>query len=454
MPRPATRSGISSRAKTVNTLGNDFGFDFWRESDSTLPAHFRLKATFNEQPKARMSNISIHLPEHAPASVSTSKSLQFLARYKEVSSAKYRIGSKSLRLQNILEILSDIATAQELECPALSGIQKDLADEVFSHEVEGHDSKGCVIPMTWKTLCGNLRCELEDANLKLSVERSQNEALQLQNQAISAQLISNNEKMSAAQVKNDLMMLEQKAHLEEVQKQKMKLQELSASHQELEAAFWSSDVTRRAYKSSLVHDANIQMSTQQYIQKSEDAFEQLLMEHKQMLAKAHEIQKDSYAKDDTVTRLLNEIKESKLNHARQESLLVVYQDRVNNSVAKAIYDAVEDDLTQKNMMVIKLEERIAMLNNKLCALEKEIESKSFRGRKDIKKVSGSSEVINSLAGFKHQDKTASAATSKIQNVGHHDRFVEEGDPRDEVCVPNFFVDGLSRRPGRIGEFSA
>jgi hypothetical protein len=93
-------------------------------------------------------------------------------------------------LQNILEILSDIATAQELECPALSGIQKDLADEVFSHEVEGHDSKGCVIPMTWKTLCGNLRCELEDANLKLSVERSQNEALQLQNQAISAQLTS------------------------------------------------------------------------------------------------------------------------------------------------------------------------------------------------------------------------------------------------------------------------
>jgi hypothetical protein len=462
MARPATRNGMPSRGMTVCTAvsqssSNDAGFEFWQDQESTLPAHFRLKSTAKEQLRGRMTNISIHLPEHTPASFVASKSLHFMARYKEVASTKYRVGSKSLRLQKTIELLGDIAATQELSCAALGNICKDLASEIFSHEYEGHDSEGVAIPMTWQTLCSNQRRELEDAEFKLTFERSQNEALLNKNQALAADAIAENEKMITVQVKNDLIMLEQKARLDEVQKQKQKLQELSASHQELEAAFWSSDVTRRAYKSALVHEANIQMNTtqQQYLRKSEDAFQQLLTVHKETLAKAHEIQRDSYAKDDLVTKLLNDIKETTLIHTRQEGLLVVYQDRVNSSVAKTIYDAVEDDLFQKNTIVIKLEEE----NAKLCAivsnLQKELVAKSQRGRKDGSKPFGTADLMQSLAefkpNFKPHGKPALGAISKDQSMLQSERLVEGESGRDDVAIPNFFVDGLSRRPGRVGK---
>ena len=450
--RPATRSGMPSRGRTASTgcsdmSGKDTEFEFWEDNESKLPAHFRLKVSANEQPRGRMSNIHIHLPEHTPASFVASKSLQFLARYKETSMTKYRVGGKSLRLQKTLELLADIATAQEMSCPALGGIHKDLAGEVFSHEFEGHDSRGEIIPMTWQALCGNLSRELEDAQSKLSSERSRNEELQLKFQALSAAEAVKNEQMSEMQIKNDLIVLEQKARFEEVQKQKIKLLELSATHQELEAAFWSSDVTRRAYKSALVHEANIKMSTtQQYTQKSEDAFQQLLTVHKETLAKAHEIQRDSYAKDDLMTRLLNEKKETALIHTRQEGLLVVYQDRVNNSVAKALYDAIEDDLTKKNMLVIKLEEQNAKLNSTISALERELEIKGQKGTKEGRKPLGTAELMKSLSNFNH----GKAAPGPKETVSQSERLLEGGDSRDEVVIPHFFVDGLCRRPGRVG----
>jgi hypothetical protein len=456
--RPATRSGMASRGKTAHTTtsnmsASDIGFDFWQDQDYALPAHFRLKSSINEQPRGRTSNISIHLPEHTPASFVASKSLHFFARYKEASATKYRVGCKSLRLQKILELLADIASAQELSCPALGSIHKDLSAEIFSQEVEGHDASGGFIPMTWQVLCGNLRRELEDAGAKLSIERTRNEVLLQKNQAMSADIVVKDEKMSAVQVRNDLIMLEQKSRLDEVQKQKIKLQELASSHQQLEAAFWSSDVTRRAYKAALVHEANIEMNTmQQYVQKSEDAFQQLLSVHKATLAKAHDIQKDSYAKDDLVTRLLNEIKETTLIHTRQEGLLVVYQDRVNNSVAKTIYDAVEDDLTQKNEMVIKLHEQNAKLSSMISALEKELEFRSRKGRKDGSQPLGTAELLKSFSDFQHQGKkTVANATSKDKTAVQPVERLEYGeDSRDEVVIPNFFVDGLCRRPGRVG----
>lgn len=457
MARPVTQSAMASRGRTActsnsNMSANEFDLEFWHDQDSTLPSHFRLKSSANEQSKGRMSNISIRLPEHTPASFVASKSLQFLARYKEVSSTKYRVGSKSLRLQKTLELLADIASTQEQCCPALGFIYKDLASEIFSHECEGHDCSGVAINMTWQALCGNLLREKEDAESKLSYERSQNEALRLKNQSLAAESIAENEKLIAVQIKNDIILAEQKARLDEVQQQKIKLQELSASHQELEAAFWSSDVTRRAYKSSLVHEANIQMSTtQQYMRKSEDAFQQLLTVHKETLAKAHEIQRDSYAKDDLVTKLLNEIKETTLIHTRQEGLLVVYQDRVNSSVAKAIYDAVEDDLTKKNSIVMKLEEENSKLNAMVSLLEKEREVKSQKGRNESRNTLGTAELMKSFVDFKQHGKPTVASTSKGKNTAHSEEVLEGGDGQDEVVIPNFFADGLCRRPGRVGE---
>jgi hypothetical protein len=453
--RPATRGGLSSIGRTAYTAASnmsekDNDFEIWQESELTLPAHFRLKASPHELPKSRISNVQIHLPENTPASFVTSKSLQFLARYKEASMTKYRVGSKSLRLQKTLELLADIATAQELSCPALCGIHKDLASEIFSNEIEGHDSRGDAIPMTWQVLCGNLRRELEDVESKRSSERSQNEELQLKIQSLTAAAKAKDEQLSDVQIKNDMIVQEQKARFDEVQKQKIKLEELSATHQELEAAFWSSDVTRRAYKSALVHEANIQMSTrQQYVQKSEDAFQQLLTVHKETLAKAHEIQRDSYAKDDLMTKLMNQNKEMALIHTRQEGLMVVYQDRVNNSVAKTIYDAIEDDLTRKNMMLLKLEEQNAKLNSTISLLEKELELKSQKGRHDGRKPLGTTELMKSLADFNHKGKPTPGS-----KVSESERVLEGGVGHDEVGIPHFFVDGLSRRPGRIGRLAA
>lgn len=454
MGRPATRGGMSSLGRIAYTAASnmsekDADFETWQECESRLPAHFRLKASQHEPPRGRISNIQIHLPEHTTASFATSKSLQFLARYKEASMTKHRVGSKSLRLQKTLELLADIATAQELSCPALKGIHNDLACEIFSNEFEGHDLKGQAIPMTWQALCRNLCRELEDAESKLSADRSQNEDLQMKIRTLSAAAIVKDEQMSQMQINNDMIVLEQKARFDEVQKQKKKLEELSASHQELEAAFWSSDVSRRAYKSALVHEANIQMcTTQHYVQKSEDAFQQLLNVHKETLAKAHEIQRDSYAKDDLVTKLMNEMKEMALIHTRQEGLMVVYQDRVNNSVAKTIYDAVEDDLTRKNMLLLKLEEKNAKLNSTISLLEKELEIKAQKGRKDGRKSLGAAELMKSFAEFNHSGKPA--PSSKEQTMPQPERLLEGGDSRDEVAIPHFFVDGLSRRPGRIG----
>ena len=452
LTRPATRSGMASQGRTArtyatsNATGNDLGFEFGQEEESILPAHFRLKASLNEQPRSRASNITIHLPEHAPASFMASKSLQFLARYKEASSSKYRVGSKSLRLQKILELLADIAVTQDVSCPALGSIHKDLSDEIFSSEFEGHDSKGVPIPMTWKALCSNTLNELEDVKSKLNFEQSQNEALLHKNQNLAAAVIDIEEKMQAAKEHNDLEALEQKARYDDVEKQRQKLEELAASQREMQAAFWSSDVSRRAYKAALVQDANIQMSTQQYVQKSDDAFQQLLTVHKETLAKAQEIQSDSYAKDELVTRLRNQMKELALNHTRQEGLLVVYQDRVNNSVAKTIYDALEHDLSQKNVSVIKLEEENAKLNAKVAALELELQLKSQKGRKD------DSKLFKSMAEYKQQAaKSAPTINSKDQIVSLSGRPVEGGDSQDDVVIPNFFVDGLRRRPGRVGK---
>ncbi len=455
--RPATRGGMSLTGRTASTAASimshkDADFEIWQECESTLPAHFRLKASPHGLPKGRMSNIHIHLPEHTPVSFVASKSLQFLARYKEASMTKHRVGSKSLRLQKILELLADIATAHELSCPALGCIHKDLACEIFSNEFEGHDSGGDAIPMTWHSLCGNLRRELEDLESKRFSERSQNEELQLKIQTLSAAALVKDEQMRDLEIKNDMILLEQKARFDEVQKQKIKLEELSSSHQQLEAAFWSSDVTRRAYKSSLVHEANIQMNTQQYVQKSEDAFQQLLTVHKETLAKAHEIQRDSYAKDDLMTKIMNENKEMALMHTRQEGLMAVYQDRVNNSVAKTIYDAIEDDLTRKNVMLLKLEEQIVKLNSTICLLEKELEIKAQKGKRDGRKSLGAADLMKSLADFNHTGKPSPGL--KEQNASQSEKIIDAGVSRDEVGIPHFVVDGLSRRPGRVGRLPA
>ena len=256
--------------------------------------------------------------------------------------------------------------------------------------------------------------------------------------------------MQAEKEHNDLEALEQKARYDDVQKQRMKLEELSASHKEMQAAFWSSDVSRRAYKAALVQDANIQMSTQQYVQKSDDAFHQLLTVHKETIAKAQEIQSDSYAKDELVTRLRTQMRESELNHTRQEGLLIVYQDRVNNSVAKTIYDAVEHDLTQKNLKLIKLEEQSVKLNAKIAALEVELQFKSQKGRKDDMKSLGTAQLMKDLAQYKQQAKAPPIINTKGQIVVQTERESGGGDAQDDVVIPNFFVDGLSRRPGRVG----
>jgi hypothetical protein len=56
--------------------------------------------------------------------------------------------------------------------------------------------------------------------------------------------------------------------------------------------------------------------------------------------------------------------------------------------------------------------------------------------------------MKTVTDFKQQMKSTVGAPKDIQPS---DRPFEGGDSRDEIAIPNFFVDGLSRRPGRVGK---